>query len=203
MTLRGRSAAALSASAAAVVLSAGAVAWACTPYPDGESFGTTPEAPVQSQDRPVTQSEVQPQAQPVSEPQPVTVSAAPAPATVKAPSSNRTVARLTARSTPVATATPVVAQRAPVAAPPPVTTTRLPSMSSVAGDLWSGFGAGPSKATARPGLATPTPVSSRGHDGSLALGLGLLGGGIAALALGTGTVAARRASARAANTPPR
>ncbi|HUP69832.1 MAG TPA: hypothetical protein VM142_08450 [Acidimicrobiales bacterium] len=193
---------------AAVVMSAGAVAWACTPYPDGESFGNTPEAPMESQDRSADQPQPQPEAQVQPETQTVTApSAAAAPAPAPAATSNlaktsrstRTASVAPARRTPprpaVADAAPVEATTAPVAEAMAPVADPLPSMSSVAGDLWSGFSAVPSTATRGPGLATPVPVAAE-PGSEWVVGMGLLGAGLVALGAGTAVSVVRRSRVR-------
>lgn len=200
MTLRERTGAVVVGGVAAAVLSAGAVAWACTPYTDGDGFGTSPEAPASvSQDQspaaqPATEPQVQPQAH--SESAPVVDAAgapAPAPATAWPSHGVRTARAATtrqpARTAPAATSVaPVPAQLA--AEPAPSTAVPvLPSMSSVASDLWSGFAAGTTRAQG-PTIVGSSPTA--GHGSEWAIGLGLLGAGLVVLGAGTGVTLARR-----------
>lgn len=206
MILRGRCAAVVGGGVAAVVMSAGAVAWACTP---DEGITYTPESPpAVSQDR--SQPQPQPQPQTAADPAPAPVVAtapapAPAPVAVATPKAPRPVrSTRTASSAPVRrTARPATASDG--GAPPPAAVTAdapagpsLPSMGTVAGDLWSGFNPVPSSAATGPGLTTPSPAGTSGHSGELALGVGLLGAGLVALGAGTGLTVLRRSRVRVA-----
>lgn len=208
--LGGRSAVVVGGGVAALVLSASAMAWACTP---DEGIDYKPDSPLESQDRspqpeaqpkpqpepqPQPQPEVQVQAQPVAEPAP-----APAAVATKAPARHRTAKVAPARraSTPAvapdvppASASPVPDAAPPAPATPIADAPSLPSMSRVSSELWSGFGTGSPVANRGPGLAVPAPAG-QGTD-HLMVGVGLLSAGLVVLGAGTAAAVVRRPRVR-------
>lgn len=208
MTFRTRSVGVLGGGIAAVVLSAGAVAWACTP---DEGTVYTPEAPpLASQDRSQPQAQSEPAADPApaqaaapaAEPAPVVANKPAAASPVRGTRSSSSASSASAR--PAAGPATASAGGAPAAPPAPAVTAdapaapSLPGMESVAGDLWSGFVPAPSSAATGPGLTTPEPAGTSGNGGELALGVGLLGAGLVALGAGTGVTVLRRSRVRVA-----
>lgn len=211
-SLRGRSAAVVGGGVAAMVLSAGAVAWACTPYEAGSEAAEEYAAqnPPQSQDRsgsqqpqPAAEAQPvsQPQPQPRAEPQPVSqASSTPAPAVNRSAAPSRSASAgpsaATRRAVRPAPATASAAPAAPAAQPAPVApapepAAPLPSMGA-SGDLWSGFTAGLSTATSGPSLTDAVPAGSAGRGADWAVGVGLLSAGLVALGAGAGVSAVRR-----------